>query len=241
MSRKPFNWSLLDRQSLYSMLYGLKPFIVGKRLAVKQIQKLLSTHIKQHMPIKVVMRSDPKHETGIIYIGGAYYADSDINGNRQIEIAFSYNTNSTVIKLSDARWSRMCNLFADTILHEIIHLRQYRTRAFKDIPGYESTAYYVRDRKEQEYYGHPDEMGAFSFNIACELYDKFGDDFNAAKNYLDSNLSKRSKKSCWHKYLKAFDWNHNHTVIRSMKKKIIRNLPYAQIGKPFKTPDHLTY
>ncbi len=241
MSRKPFNWSLLDRQSLYSMLYGLKPFIVGKRLDVKQIQKLLSAHIKQYMPIKVVMAKCPTHEIGLIYIGGTYYATADIDGNRQVEIVFSYNTNSTTIKLSDTRWSRMCNLFADTILHEVVHMRQYRTRDFKQIPGYESTAYYARDRKAQEYYGHRDEMGAFAFNIACELYDRFDDDFDAAKKYLDSNLAKRSKKTCWHKYLKTFDWNHNHPVIRSMKKKIIRNLPYAQIGKPFKTPDYLTY
>jgi hypothetical protein len=241
VSRKPFNWSLLDRQSLYSMLYRLKPSIVGKRLAVKQIQKLLSTHIKQYMPVKVVIDRDPKHDIGIIYIGGTYYADADIDGNRQIEVVFSYSTDSTTIKMSDARWIRTCNLFADTVLHEVIHMRQYRTRKFKAIPGYESTAYYARDRREQEYYGHKDEMGAFSFNIACELYDKFGDNFGAAKKYLDSNLAKRCKKTCWHKYLKAFDWNHNHPVIRSMKKKIVRNLPYAQIGKPFKTPDHLTY
>ena len=241
MSRKPFNWSLLDRPSLYSMLYGLKPSIVGKRLAVKQIQKLLSTHIKQHMPIKVVMDKDPKHEAGLIYVGGTYYADSDTDGHRQVEIVFSYNTDSATIKMSDARWVRLCNLFADTILHEIIHMRQYRTRGFKQIPGYESTAYYARDRREQEYYGHKDEMGAFAFNIACELYDRFGADFGSAKKYLDTNLSKRAKKTCWHKYLKAFDWNHNHPVIRSMKKKIIRNLPYAEIGKPFKTPDYLTY
>jgi hypothetical protein len=193
------------------------------------------------MPVKVVIDKDPKHDIGIIYIGGTYYADADIDGNRQIEVVFSYSTDSTTIKMSDARWIRTCNLFADTVLHEVIHMRQYRTREFKAIPGYESTAYYARDRREQEYYGHKDEMGAFAFNIACELYDRFGTDFDSAKKYLDTNLSKRAKKTCWHKYLKAFDWNHNHPVIRSMKKKIIRNLPYAEIGKPFKTPDHLTY
>lgn len=241
MSRKPFNWSLLDRENLCTMLYELKPYIVGKSLTIKDLQKLLSDHIKWHLPIRVTLKRDASHDKGVVYIGGAYYAQYDIEDYRQIEIAFSYNTSSNRIKLSDTRWNRMCLLFADTILHEVIHMRQYRTRRFKDIPGYESTAYYARDRKEQEYYGHPDEMGAFSFNIACEIYDKFGDDFDAAKKYLDSNLAKRAKKSTYHKYLKVFDWNHNHPVIRSMKKKIIRNLPYAQIGKPFKTPDHLTH
>jgi len=241
MARKPFNWTLLDRENLYTMLYELKPYIVGKRLAIKTLQKLLSDHIKWHLPIKVTLKRDISHEKGVVYIGGAYYSSYDIDDRRHVEIVFSYRNTDSKIKLSETRWDRMCRLFADTMLHEIIHVRQYRTRSFKDIPGYESTAYYARDRREQEYYGHKDEMGAFSFNIACELYDKFGDNFDAAKHYLDTNLAKRAKKTCWHKYMKTFDWNHTHPVIRSMKKKIIRNLPYAQIGKPFKTPDHLTY
>jgi len=241
MNRKPFNWSLLDRNNLYTMLYELKPYVVGHRLAIKDLQKLLAAHIKWHLPIKVTLKRDPSHEKGLVYIGGAYYSSNDIEHRRHVEITFSYKDTDATIKLSDNRWDRMCRLFADTMLHEIIHVRQYRTREFKDIPGYESTAYYVKDRKEQEYYGHKDEMGAFSFNIACELYDKFGNDFDAAKKYLDSNLAKRAKKSSYHKYLKVFEWNHNHPVIRSMKKKIIRNLPYAQIGKPFRTTNHLTY
>jgi len=241
VSRKPFNWSLLDRQSLYSMLYRLKSSIVGKKLAVKDLQKLLSMHIKRHLPVKVRMYRDVTHEPKLVYIGGTYYAHNDIDGRHQIEIVFSHQDTDAVIKITEARWRRMCTLFADTILHEIIHMRQYRTREFKLIPGYESTAYYARDRKEQEYYGHPDEMGAFSFNIACDLYAKFGKDFDAAKQYLDSNKSKRCKKTTYYRILKAFEWDHNHPVIRSLKKKIIRNLPYAEIGKPFKTDNHLTY
>ena len=241
MSRKPFNWSLLDRENLYTMLYELKPYVVGKRLAARTLQRLLSDHIKYYLPIRVRMDHDPTHEKGLVYIGGAYYSHHDQNDHKQIEIVFSYKSKDATLVLSDHRWGRMCRLFADTILHEVVHMRQYRTRNFKDIPGYESTAYYARDRREQEYYGNKDEMGAFAFNIACEMKDKFGDDVDAAKHFLDSNLAKRCKKTCWHKYLKAFNWNHNHPVIRSMKKKIIRNFAYTQIGKPFKTPDYLTY
>ncbi len=241
MSRKPFNWSLLDRESLYTMLYGLKSSIVGKRLPVKTIQKLLSTHIKSYLPIRVTMKQDLEHEEGLLYVGGAYYACYDMEGKRHIEIVFSYQKTDSCLRISDSRWRRICTLFADTVLHEVIHLRQYRSRNFKELPGYLSTAYYAKDRREQEYYGHKDEMGAFAFNIACELYDRFGDDTRAIKKYLDTNLSKRSKRTSWHKFLKAFEWNHSHPIVRSMKKKIIRNMPYAEIGKPFKTTDYLTY
>jgi hypothetical protein len=241
VSRKPFNWSLLDRSSLYSMLYGLKPSVVGKNLTPRDLQKLLSRYIKEHLPVRVTMKTNSQQLKGLVYVGGAYYADHDTSGKRQIEIVFSYKSKNDQYKITDNAWGRICTLFADTVLHEIIHLRQYRTRNFKEIPGYFSTAYYAKDRKEQEYYGHKDEMGAFAFNIACELYDKFGDDFDAAKKYLDTNLSKKSKRTAWHRFLKAFNWDHNHPIVKSMKKKIIRNLPYAIIGKPFKTADYLTY
>lgn len=241
MSKKPFNWSMLDRQNLYSMLYRLKSSVVGKRLIVRDLQKLLSTHIKKHLPIRVIMEEDSTHEKGIIYVGGMYYAYHDLDDKTHIQVSFSYQSKDSTIRLSERKWDRICSLFADTVLHEIIHMRQYRSRGFKEIPGYLSTAHYARDRKEQEYYGHKDEMGAFAFNIACELYEKFNGNFDLAKRYLDSNLAKRSKKLCWHKFLRAFNWDHNHPIVRSMKKKIIRNLPYAEIGKPFKTSDYLTY
>jgi hypothetical protein len=223
------------------MLYGLKPYVVNKRIAVRDLQKLLSTHIKNYLPVKVKMLNDLTHEAGLVYIGGTYYSDYDQEGKRQIEVVFSYKDLEDSVKLTERRWGRVCQLFADTILHEIIHMRQYRTREFKTIPGYESIAAKTKDRRTQEYYGHKDEMGAFAFNIACELYDKFGSDFNSAIAYIDSNKAKRNKKTCYYKYLKSFDWNHSHPVIRSLKKKIVRNLPYAQVGKPFKTTDYLTY
>jgi hypothetical protein len=223
------------------MLYELKPYVVGKRLAARTLQKLLSNHIKYHLPIRVRMDHDPTHEKGLVYIGGAYYSHHDQNDHKQIEIVFSYKSKEATLVLSDHRWGRMCRLFADTILHEVVHMRQYRTRNFKDIPGYESTAYYARDRREQEYYGNKDEMGAFAFNIACEMVSRFGNDRKAIQKYMDSMQCKRRPKSTYNQYLRTFEYNHNHPIIRRMKKKILAQIDNAVFGKPFKTNDYLTY
>lgn len=239
--RKPFNWSQLDRYNLYSMLNKVGPRIVGKRLPVAQIHKILTTHIKAHIPIRVRYKEDAGQEPGLIYIGGTYYSDYDKSGRRQIEVILSYCLFDEYLRISKSRWSRICSLFADTILHEVIHMRQYRTRNFKAIPGYESTAHLAKQRKDQEYYGDKDEMGAFSFNIACELVDKFGYDPSAIWAYIDSNHCKRNKRSTYLRYLRAFDFNHNHKIIRKIKRKIMNQLPYAYHGKPFKTTDYLTY
>lgn len=240
-SRKSFNWSLLDRYNLMSMMHQLGPKVIGKRISIAQLHPLISAHIKSHIPVRVRYCEDHTQVPGLIYMGGAYYSDYDRQGRRQIEVVLSYNTYDTFLKLTKKQWSRLCSLFADTILHEVIHMRQYRTRKFKAIPGYESTVEFAKQRRDQEYYGHKDELGAFSFNVACELVDKFGYDPDAIWQYMDSNRAKRNKKTTYFKYLAAFDFNHDHKIIRKLKRKVMHQLTYACHGKPFKTTDHLTY
>jgi hypothetical protein len=174
-------------------------------------------------------------------MGGSYDSVLDRKGKKKfIEIVLSYNPLDSEVKITKYRWIRLCSLFADTILHEVIHMRQYRSRNFKDIPGYESTAYYHRQRMNQEYYGHRDEMGAHSFNIACEMIDKFGYDPVAIRYYMDT-LTSRTKRGTFTKFLATFDWDHDHIKVRQMKRKVLKQLEYAAIGRPFKTTTHLTY
>ena len=174
-------------------------------------------------------------------MGGVYYSNLDRKGVPAIEVNFNFNPTDSKLKLTDYRFKRMAVRFADVVCHEIIHMRQFRARNFKNIPGYQSTALLTKDRKKQEYYGDRDEMGAHAFNTACELIDRFGYDPHAIGKYLDSNLCRRHKSSTWGDYLKAFDWNHNHPIIRRMKNLIMRNLENAYLGKPFRTTNYLTY
>ena len=242
MARQAFNWSALDRNILYSMLYSLKPEIVDRRLPIGEITSIISKHIKQHIPVKVRSHRHKPVKAGEVWIGGAYYSDDDKHGKKRfIEVELAFPANTETMKTSAYRWERMCTLFADTILHEVIHVRQYRARNFKDIPGYESTAYYAKDRAWQEYYGHRDEMGAHSFNLAQDLIDKFGWDTKAIKEYLDSPIPKRVRPNGWGRFMKSFEYNHEHVKVRQMKVKIMRNLENAYYGKPFKTTNHLTY
>jgi hypothetical protein len=242
MARQAFNWSLLDRDTLYSMLYSLKPEIVGRRLSIGEITRQLSKHIKQHLPVKVVSSRHKPVKSGELWIGGAYYSHLDKEKKKRfIEIELAFPTDVQTMKTSLYRWERICTLFADTILHEIIHVRQYRSRNFKDIPGYESTAYYAKDRAWQQYYGDRDEMGAHSFNIAQDMLDKFEFDPKAIKEYLDSPVPKRVRPNGWGRFMKSFEYDHNHPKVIQMKRKIMTQLENAYYGKPFKTTNHLTY
>jgi len=224
------------------MLYSLKSEIVDKRLPVGEITRQLSKHIKAHLPIKVVSYKHKPVKPGQIWIGGAYYSDLDKTGKKRfIEISLAFPADSKTMKTSLYRWERICTLFADTILHEIIHTRQYRARNFKDIPGFESTAYYAKDRAWQEYYGHRDEMGAHAFNLAQDMIDKFDFDPKAIREYLDSKVSKRVRPNGWGRFMKSFEYDHAHPKVRQMKHKIMTQLENAYHGKPFKTSNYLTY
>lgn len=241
-ARKPFDWSKLDRNNLYCLLYSVRDQVVNKKLSSDRLQKILGSHIKKHIPIRVKGCKDLVTDSGYVYIGGAYYSEADRKGrSRPIEINFTYNMLDEFIKLSDYKFKRMCILFADTMLHEIIHMRQFRARSFKAVPIYASTAERARDRKEQEYYGDTDEMGAFSFNIACEMIDRFGNDPRSIRLYMDSTECRRHRRSQYYRYLKAFKWDTDHKIIKRLKKKVLLQLPNAELGKPFKTVDHLTY
>jgi hypothetical protein len=241
MAQLPFDWSELTRSNLYSMFYSLNSEIVGKELSPSQIQKRITRHVKAHLPLKLKKCIYTPTTPGFVFMGGVYYSDLDRKRKPAIEVNFNYNPVDKKLKLTKHRFQRMASRFADVVLHEIVHQRQFRSRNFKNIPGYQSTAEYAKERKKQEYYGDRDEMGAHAFNCACELIDRFGYDPTAIAHYLDSNKCRRHKNSTWNDYLKAFDWNHDHPIIRRMRNLILRQLENAYYGKPFKTTNHLTY
>jgi len=240
--RRDYNWSQLNRSNLYSMLNRAGADIVGQHITVKTLHRRLSAHIKSCLPVTIKkLQHDAKQDRGYPYMGGSYDSVLDRKGKKKfIEVVLSYNPKDQAVCITKYRWRRLCSLFADTILHEIIHMRQYRSRNFKDIPGYESTAYYHKQRQDQEYYGHRDEMGAHAFNIACELLDQFGYDPVAIRHHMDT-VSLRRRRGTFSKFLAAFDGDHNHIKVRQMKQKVLRQLEYASIGRPFKTTNHLTY
>ena len=233
-----FDWSILDRKSLVSMFWQIYPEVIDRVLTANQLQQIFSKHIKLHLPVRVTKKFDPSVELGWIYIGGCYYSDWDRSRQKCIEVSFVYNPIDEYLIVDKKRFTRMCFTFADVILHEIIHMRQYRRRKFKIIPDYESNADMDELRQEQSYYGCTDEIDAYSFNIACELLDKFKGNVDLATAYVGKTHRRGHLKS--HNlrgYLKAFEYNHNHPIIKRLKKRVIRYMPHAEQGKPYRNKD----
>jgi len=233
-----FDWSLLDRQSLIDALALIAPKVVNKQLKVDTYHRIFSKHIKSMLPVIVAKRSDKAVEFNCSYLGGAYYSDNDKARQKCIEIVLVYNPFDKFITVSRSKFNRLCSLFADTILHEVIHMRQHRRRKFKDLPDYASTAEKDEQNQEQSYLGKSDEIDAYGFNIACELLTKFNSDHQLIYQYLNEDQSKKKRRSnCWREYLNAFDHDHNHIIIKRLKSKVIRYLPHAEAGRPYRNKE----
>lgn len=238
VSRSKFNWSILDRSALIDYFWSIYPEICDQKISITQLHTKLARHIKKQLPIRIRKSRDPKIETGWIWVGGTYYSDWDQEKKKCIEIDLCYEVGTEKIILSKRRYNRVCVGIADTIMHEIMHMRQYRRRKFKILPDYASTASREQKRQEQEYLGNSDEIDAYSFNIACELIDKFNNNTKKIINYLNENQKGKNRKhNCWRMYLKAFDHDHNHPIVQRVKKKVIRYVPHALNGKPYKNKD----
>lgn len=188
------------------------------------------------------MEYDPKVKHYKVFVGGTYFSDYDEDGKKCIHINFYYNPEMDEFVISERRFKSICTTIADTVLHEVIHMRQYRRRDFKSLPNYASAASSGKIRAEQEYLGCSDEIDAYGFNIACELLDKYKGNHRAIIQHLDIDLKgNKSFGGSWKMYLKAFGHDHNHEIIKRVKKKVIRYLPRAEVGKPFKSRDWICH
>jgi hypothetical protein len=229
---------MLDRYTLFDYFYSLRPQIVGKSLKINDFQRLVSNQIRSSLPVKVLKRVDFTTTSGCVFVGGLYWSQCDEAGISSIEIHLHYNICDDQVKLTNYKFRRFCNVLVDTVFHEMIHMRQYRRRLFKSLPDYNSVAESSKQRKEQAYLGHADEIDAYSFNMACELMRKLGNDKRAVERYLKKTPSrKRTRSSTLDLYMKTFNWDQDHKIIKKLKSRTIRYLPYAELGKPYKTSD----
>lgn len=236
-----FEWSSLDRNTIIETVMELAPKVCDIKSDPNFLHLTIKRHLRKIAPITITQCWEPAIKNNIVAVGGTYFSDRDEDFKTCIDLALYYNPNAKTIKLSKRRLKRMALVTADTLLHEIIHMRQYRRRDFKSLPNYSSTASRSKTREQQEYLGCTDEIDAYGFNIACELLDKFKGDHQKAINFLDEDQTGRINGSCYLMYLKAFNHDHDHEIIKRLKKKVIRYLPRAEVGKPFKSCDWICY
>jgi hypothetical protein len=240
VSAKNYDWSTLDRTLIREMITNSVSTLVDTTTPHSFTKQIRDNFRHNEVPIKVIMTKNKEVKKDAIWVGGLYDSIKDKKNVKFITVSLNYHPEQKKVRMNKCSIRSLSTNIADTLLHEIIHTRQYRRRKFKDIQGYESTAEFGKQRRDQIYYGHSDEIDAYAFNIACLLNDRFKGDKKQIVQYLNSDLrDRRLKKNAYRTYLATFDHDHNHRVIKKLKKKVMYYLPYTEIGKPYKTADWL--
>lgn len=236
---KPFDWSNLDRNSLILDILSLNKILTRKKISILDFHILISKTLKSKLPIKIQKVYSNRVSKHDFYVGGYYEFDKDQIGLKSINLVFQFNNKNDFLKFNKFNIVDAAKSIADTILHEIIHMRQYRRRNFKFLSNYNSRSNNFFKKRTQEYLGNPDEIDAYGFNIACDLLDKFNNQryiikyLNKSKNFDDNTQ--------WTMYLEAFDYDHNHKIIQRLKRKIIKHIPHAIKGKPYNNKKWISY
>jgi len=239
--KSKFDWSSINRHQLTEYLWTLHPKVINTVMSTEKFHRIVGNHIKNHIPIKLKKWGDSQVDNDCIWIGGAYYSELDKEKQKSIELVLVYKSKADTIKITPRNFHRSCLSITNTIMHELIHMRQYRRRKFKQLPSYNSTAQKTAQREEQTYLGCPDEIDAYGFNIACELLWKFKNDTDKVIEYLNEDQTgKRRRHNSWRMYLKAFNHDHEHPIIKRVKQKVVRYLPNALYGKPYRNRDWIS-
>lgn len=238
---KSYDWSTVDRNGLVYICTLSRKLIVNKNLTAKEITKIFRKNFNDNkIPIKIKTKFSGIIPKNKIWIGAVFDWFADQKKKKSITLDFFYNPDRDVVNLNYDAFYGLCYEIADTILHEIIHMRQYRRRKYKNLPGYTSYAESSKQKQEQEYLGHNDEIDAYAFNIACKLLDKNFNRKSKSLKYINEDLKNlENSRTPYYTYLSAFNFDHTHKVIKKLKKRIVYYLPYAEIGKPYKTKDWL--
>jgi len=236
-----FDWVGLTRNSIISIVQQSLNEIPNS-IPILDFHSCVATQLKKYIPIRIRKKFVPNTlKAGQVAIAGYYHLDHDEAGSKPIELIFFYHNKDDRIKLNRKRITNIGVLTADTILHEIIHMSQFRKKNFLVCPEYRSCARRVKIRVAQEYLGKFDEIDAYAFNIIDELADRFGPIPSKIIAYINSDQRyRRQRNNSWLMYIRAFEHDHNHPVIRRLKKRVVKYLNRIHAGRPYDVNPWLT-
>lgn len=223
MKSKKFNCSpdldeevvLPSRECVHEICDQVRKKIVGRIFSIEEIISVLGYFICKRFRVDILHDSALGVEPNDLMINAYYDPDLDEDGEPSIQLVLINNPIDTHIIFDDKDFSRFVNQLADSLAHELIHMRQARTRGFIDVE------HRSLDLSEGiEYLSNPDEIDAYAYNIATELKDTKSP-IKALRN--PSSISIEDSINLW-SYVSAFSKDISHPVLKKLLKKVYKHL-----------------
>ena len=210
-----FDLSSINRHTIIKNIFECEHLLASKKLSIDSVFLILKKQIQKHYPVLVRKKHSADRD---LLVGGWFLIENDICGKKSIVIDI-FLPKKQYISISKIFFSKIANIIADTILHELIHLRQYRS------------CNYQLDYNPSHFSNI--EIQAHGFNIACELLDSVSKKVSIQKIIEHNEISKFS--NTWNMYLELCEYNDRHTVMKKLKNQVVKYIPLAERGFPFKS------
>lgn len=213
-----FDWKSVARSEIIDHLKLIKKQIVNNSLTFDQLYCIISKHLKTVYPVTTIKQVRVLACPDTVSIGGCYYPTSDQCGKKCIQIIFQKNPINDEFRLNGKMFKAVIHLLADTIMHEVIHMYQYRNRNFLPLPARKMYAVSTLVGTHQQYYGQYDEIVAHAFNILYEILD------NTRKELTQQTIlnNKMLNKSVTFRTYRSH-FSSEHPVITILKNKVLEH------------------
>lgn len=209
---------LPTREQVHKICQSLKDKIVNQVFSIDDIVYSVGKFISRKFRVSVLHAKAWEVESTELNINAFYDPERDELGKPSIELILVTNPNDQYLILDQALWTLFVNRLADSLAHELIHMRQARARDFIFV---ESRAY--RDMEIDEnltYLSDPDEIDAYAYNIATELREHSNP---LSKLDNPAAVSVNDSINLW-AYLQAFSKDLKNPAIKRLLKKVYKHL-----------------
>jgi len=195
----------------YQEMVAYGKSIETRKFTVPEFTKLLRGFVGS-FDIKVKTSRNAEVDKNQIIIGGSYDPEEDAANCSAITIYVTYNPAQKKICIKDIDWKQLCIELIECSGHEVVHQTQYRLRGFDIGPNiFVSLSPEERKRTDQEYLGSPDEVEAYGFSIAVEIYLKYSTKSLTLKNIAKTPMFKA--------YVNAF--GEEHKIVKELIEFVI--------------------
>ncbi len=183
-----------------------------EKISSEELVKILKKMLPAKTRVKVTYkRSRPTKDC----FGINGYYDSDFV--KDIELQVCCSSYKKQFKFPDDLKTQLIYDIADTLCHETIHRRQFYLRG--EYGKLDETGDHERD-----YYLDPDEMFAYSVNIAHNFYRRYGK--HALKRLSDFNAAVAD--DCY--LADYYYWFYNDSTFKKLMKMIAQNIEAIEKG-----------
>lgn len=204
---------------MQKLLEPLKDEIIGIPRSKKEITEIVGLVISTSFRADILFCDASEVDIGDLNFSATYDYELDSMDRPSIEIYFVFNPLDHTLIIDEETFDNISKRLCDTISHEQIHQRQYRSRYWEEYFDVDTDNPFL-------YLSNKDEIDAYSYNIANELLDYT--DCQKALSLLTkpSNITIEQSVNLW-AYIQLFG-SASNPIIKRLLKKVSKILPNVE-------------